>query len=249
MLDEFADSSRGLNFLTYVRNAETDLDGRFHFHFDPGEQVKLTVQANGFEPVTRSLMVAPDQGPIDFRLDSGKVIRGRVTDLDGRPILGANIIIPRFTRHEGVFLRTWTDSNGRFVWGSAPSGQVELSIWKEGYLGIDRATFTSDDRESAVVLRPGLTVTLRVRDSGSGQAIKQFTVEAGVVDPATGTVSWKPAVGAMDDGEYRTILDSSSAPYQIRVKAQGYEADISRVLKGNERDVEEVIDLKRTVGH
>ncbi len=115
------DSSKGLTFLDYVRHTDTAADGRFHFHFEPNEKLKLTVQVSGFEPATRSIVANPNHEPIEFKLDSGKVIRGRVVDPGGKAIPGANVIIPRFTKHEGVFLRKWTDSEGRFTWGSAPA--------------------------------------------------------------------------------------------------------------------------------
>src|SRR5208283_5747078 len=95
-----SDSSQGLTFLDYVRRTETAADGRFHFHFEPNEKVKLTVQVSGFEPATRSIVANPNHEPIEFKLDSGKVIRGRVVDLGGKPVPGANVIIDRFTKHE-----------------------------------------------------------------------------------------------------------------------------------------------------
>ena len=108
--DRVTESSDGMSFLTYVRHTETDADGGFHFHFDPNEKVTLTVQVKGYEPATKSLVVRPGIEPIEFHLDAGKVIHGRVVNLEGKPIPAANILIPRFSSHQGVFLRIWTDS-------------------------------------------------------------------------------------------------------------------------------------------
>jgi protocatechuate 3,4-dioxygenase beta subunit len=244
------DSSMGQTFLSYVLHTETDLDGRFHFHFKPGENIKLTAQVDGFEPMTKSLVVHPDQNPVQFQLATGKKILGRVVDRDGEGIPGAVVFIPRFTKHEGVFLRTLTDSEGRFAWASAPSEPVEFSIYKDGYLGLDRLSFTAADEESTVVLQRGVTVVLGARDATTGQRINEFSIETGSLDLATGMTSWKPGLTAtVAGGEYRTTLTTAGAPYQFRIKAAGYKTNTSRVLKGGERDFEEVIDLKRTTDH
>jgi len=241
------ESSRGLTFLTYVRHAETDTGGRFHFHFEPDESVNLTVQVNGFEPATRSLTAKPDQDPIEFVLDAGKVIRGRVVDLGGKPIPGALVFIPGPAKHKGVFLRTWTDWEGRFIWGSAPSGQVELSISKEGYLWIAIESFTADDKETVVVLKPALTVMLSVRDAGTGRPIKSVSVETGTIDPATGSLRWQSEPAAdSDDGVFRVTLDATKGPYQLRVKSKGFGWTASRTIRGDEKDVTEVIHLEKS---
>ncbi|MGC8639784.1 MAG: M56 family metallopeptidase, partial [Isosphaeraceae bacterium] len=262
------ESSQGLTFLEYVRHTETDLDGRFHLHFDPDEMISLTVQVNGFEPVTRSFVAGPDLGPVEFKLDAGKVIRGRVVDVDGKPLAGALVILQsapgmkgvvsriwtdsRGRRHQdspgilGLFLRTWTDSRGRFVWGSAPAGKVLLSISKKGYTWIDLAPFTADDPEKQVVLKPGLDVEIHARDAVSHEAIKSFSIETGVLDVTTGKVAWKPwLTRGVNDGEYRTTVDATLAPYQFQLKAAGYAPVMSRPVGGDEKDVSLTIDMRR----
>ena len=240
------ESSRGLTFLEYVRNTETDLDGRFHLHFEPDEKIKLTVQVSGFEPVTRSFVARPDLGPVEFQLDAGKVIRGRVVDVNGKPVPGANVILPNQPRNGGIFLRTWTDMQGRFVWGSAPAGQVELMIGKEGYRWIDRAPFTADDKEKEVVLKPGLTVEIIALDAASSKAINNFSIETGVLDPTTGVVDWKPELTrSVSDGEFRTTLDATMAPYRFRIKAEGYAPKLSREIRPEEKDVAEEIEMEK----
>ena len=205
-----SESTNGGSCLTYIRHAETDRDGRFHLHFEPKTRVKLTVQVAGFEPVTSSLIARPNQDPIEFRLEPGKVIRGRVLDLAGKPIPGACVFIPRFSRHQGVFLRTWTDLEGRFVWDSAPAGNVEFSIGKDGYLGLDRVAFTAGREETVVILKPGLHVKFQARDSRTHEPIKQFTIETGVMDRDSGMVVWKPELlRSVNDGEFWTTLDAT----------------------------------------
>jgi hypothetical protein len=244
------ESSRGLAFLEYVRNTATDLDGRFHLQFDPDEKIKLTVQVNGFEPVTRALVAKPNVGPVDFQLDAGKVIRGRVVDLNGKPIAGANVIIPRFTKHEGVFLRTWTDHDGRFTWGSAPSEPVELSISADGYMWIERAPFAADDKETVVRLKPSLTVIVRVREDATGRPINNASIESGTTERQTGRLTWRQIVALnLEDGDFRVTMDAAEGPYQLRVRSEGFEPSVSRPIRGDEKQATEVINLTKSVPH
>jgi hypothetical protein len=186
------ETTEGQAFLTYIRHTETDAAGGFHFHFNPNEKITLTVQIKGYEPDTKSFVVKPGIEPIEFRLEPGKVIHGRVVDLEGKPIPAANIFIPRFSSHQGVFLRTWTDSQGRFRWDSGPSKAVELSIGKQGYVWVERVLFVTFEQETVVTLRPGLTITVTASDAQTGKAVKEFSTETGVSDPDTGMVTWKP---------------------------------------------------------
>ena len=132
-----SESSDGMTFLTYNRHTETDAEGRFHFHFNPNEKVTLTAQVKGYEPDTKSLVVKHGIEPIEFRLEPGRVIRGRVVDLSGKPIPAASIIIPVRSSHQGVFLRTWTDYRGAFPLGQR-SVQGGGAIDRQGRLRLDR---------------------------------------------------------------------------------------------------------------
>ena len=240
-----SESSDGMTFLTYNRHVETDAEGRFHFHFNPNEKVTLTAQVKGYEPDTKSVVVEHGIEPIEFRLEPGRVIRGRVVDLSGKPIPAANIIIPHYSSHQGVFLRTWTDLDGRFRWDSGPTKAVELSIGKDGYVWIDRLKFLPFDQETLVKLKPALYVTITARDAQTGKAVKEFSTETGVSDPDAGTVTWKPEVRTVTDGEHRTTLDATEGPYRFRITSKGYEAGLSRVVEKYEKEATLVIDLEK----
>ena len=122
---EVVDSTRGLTFLTYVRRAFTDREGRFHFHLPRGGDISLTAQARGSAPATLKVAALADSPPIEFRLASGRRLRARIVDSEGKPIAGANIIIPDNGEHSGIFFRRWSDAEGRFEWDSAPVESVD----------------------------------------------------------------------------------------------------------------------------
>jgi hypothetical protein len=240
------ESSRGLTVLDYLREAETDAEGRFRFHLEPKEKVKLTVQVKGYEPLTRSFEARDATHPIELRLEPGKVVLGRVVDPAGKPIPAVSVMVSSLSRNKELFLQTWTDSTGRFRWDSAPAGQVELSVGTEEYLWLENVPFTADGQEKVVVLKPGLTVTIKTRDSRTGLPIKSFSIETGIQVPGTDDFRWEPGLTrAVTDGEYRTALDARVGPYQFRVKSDGYVPVTSRAVRGDEKSVEEVIELER----
>jgi hypothetical protein len=47
------------------------------------------------------------------------------------------------------------------------------------------------------------------------------------------------------DGEYRTTLDATAAPYRFRVTSKGYEAGLSRLVEKNEKELALVVDLEK----
>jgi hypothetical protein len=246
-----SDSSRGMTHLTYVRHTETDSDGRFHFHFQPYERLTLSVHASGFEPHAKSIEARPGIGPLEFRHRFGKVIRGRVVDIEGKPIEAACVAISNAGRQRAIFLRTWTDSAGQFLWGSAPPWEVLLSISKEGYIPDLRAVFSPKDQEKTVVLRPVLSVTITACDAETSLTINQlFSIEYGILDPNQDAIDWLPTPTSrtVGPGENEAILDATGGPYRLRVQCDGFEPAATRLIRGDEKDVREMIKLKRVIG-
>ncbi len=68
---------------------EADADGRFRFTHVPAGEAILTVQAPGHAPDLRKVDLRADLPPVEFRLDKGRTIRGRVVDRHGEPLAGA----------------------------------------------------------------------------------------------------------------------------------------------------------------
>ena len=191
-------------------------------------------------------MATPGLDPIEFRLEPGKV-SSRPGDRHRRQTDSRGLRDhPELRPAQGIFLRTWTDLDGRFRWDSAPSRNVVLSISKDGDMGIQGAHFTADNVEKTVVLRPGLRVTIIARDARTGEAVERFRVTAGKVDADTGAfVSDQGQFSVVTEGEYQVTLDATAGPYQFQVSSEGYEPATSTMLKGDEKEVKEVIKLEK----
>jgi uncharacterized GH25 family protein len=231
----------------YALHADTDTSGRFRFHFDAYQKVELGLQVKGYEPETKLLSVKPEIEPVEFRLKPGKLIHGLVVDIDGKPIPAASIVLTQHIAHHGVFLRMWTDSQGRFRWDSGPSKGAWLTFAKSGYIRAEGVQLLPQDRDQLITLDPTVVVTIRVRDERTGERIDRFSVERGVAEPDTGQVVWPRGVSALvGGGEFRELPDAVAGPYRYRIKSEGYEPGISRVVEQTEKEAILVIDLKRS---
>jgi RNA polymerase sigma factor (sigma-70 family) len=241
---DVVDSTQGMTFLLFLRRTKTDADGLFHFHFDPNEQVTLTATAKGHAPEDRVWRAGPGEAPVEFRLPRGHMIQGRVVDHRDRPLSRTMVYISGVGRYKGVFLRTWTNAEGRFRWDEAPDDDVPLWFSKSGYVAVQYLPVRPSDRETVVVLKPALTVKGKVLDARTGEAIKSFSIETGAVDPKTGAVAWSPATMQwINEGEYRLTLDGTTPAHQFRVQAAGHEPFVSRVLRGDEGEVSHDVRL------
>jgi hypothetical protein len=97
-------------------------DGQGHFRFDAiafGETI-LTVEADGFAPQHRHINHGPDAPPVEFKLDSGRAVRGRVQDQDGLPVAGACVVLGLWHCH--------TETDGRFSWSVSDPVPAEVAV-------------------------------------------------------------------------------------------------------------------------
>jgi hypothetical protein len=239
------DSTRGFTFLTYLRRAFTDPDGRFHIHLPPNGNATLTASAHGFAPNT--LTVKADLGipAVEYRLDSGRMLRARIVDPDGWPVAGANIIIPNTGTHKGIFFRRWSDRDGRFEWADAPAEQVEFSIAAYGYVHRNSVALVASDQEALVVLEREIDVRLHVIDTTTGASIGQFNVEIGIANPDANQFRWQPAPSSGLKGDYRAAVGTNRRPYRFRVSADGYTTTETRTFENKERSPRDIVRLTK----
>jgi protocatechuate 3,4-dioxygenase beta subunit len=241
------DSRMGITHVDFQREALTDAGGRFHIHCAPGEDMTMLVQVRGYQPTTRTFKARPGLGPVDFRLEPGKTLRGRVVDPAGRPIAGALISLPEGTQYRGVFLRTWTDTEGRFAWEGAPADPMGYMIYRSGYLPLHPVLLTAGDRESIVEMKPALRVTIQAHDRRTGLPIRSFTIEAGAKNWDTGAVAWGAEISWMErkDAARQLYLDATRGPYVFRITSARHKMALSRSVQADERDAEVVVELEK----
>jgi peroxiredoxin/protocatechuate 3,4-dioxygenase beta subunit len=217
----------------------------------------LTISAPGFAPDFRTVITAANAA-LEVVLKPGKVIHGRVVDLTGKPVAGAEVSYEGLADRNGIFngrtieWKTQTDANGKFTWNSAPEKPVNLNITKSGYMALEWTRVeTGTTNETTFTLGNPLTVQGLVTDADTGQPIDKFKVTPGW--PENGGVRLqkreaKPGVG----GHYKVHFDSpiiiSPTPYDFvfQISAPGYAPAQSRPIKPGEGDVVWDVKLKKT---
>ena len=103
-----------------IPKTRSDVQG--HFHFAHARSGKLTVlaKAKGYSPGLEVVKTGPKVEPVELRLKPGRMLQGRVVDLNGKPVEGAfiNVDTWRGYRCLGVYLQS--DRDGRFRWTRLP---------------------------------------------------------------------------------------------------------------------------------
>ena len=245
-------------------DTETDVEGRFHFaNVTPGEMV-LTVQAEGYAPDLKTVNVALQTEPLEFRLTKGHTIRGRVVNKEGHPIPGANIAADSWRAHRSIEWQAETDAAGRFVWTSAPPDEVKFSIYRNGFISSDWYPSMFSEQEQVITLLPLLRVHGTVVDADTGLPVLKIKVIPGSTSTETNQASWHEyGIMTFTNGQYQMAFDmkpSGTAIYIdanrhetiytntahiVRVEADGYDPTNSRPFKSDEGDVVFDFQLKK----
>ncbi len=177
---------RMLGNLQILSRLRTDPAGAFRLPGRLRREVLLAASAPGFASVTTLITVVPGLAPVVLTLPPENPLRGRVQDVDGKPIAKASVQLPDY-RNDGLALQ-WqgeTDAEGRFTWAGAPTNEVNLLISAPGYAPLLRPLRATRD-EQVITLRDGYLERLRlsgsVVDADSGEPVPFFQVKAHLAD-------------------------------------------------------------------
>jgi hypothetical protein len=227
---------------------KTDAQGNFSYQFAPGQQVILTVQAKGFAPALKQLVMGAEKQTIAFQLGKPHHITGKVVDGSGRPVPRAQINVDSWQGQRTLQANFQTDSTGTFHWNEAPAEPVIVNVYAPGVRQLDNQTLTPDQDN---VVHLGKTSHIRgtVTDAETGKPIDQFKLTLGIQWQGQDNVTWQP--GWNNDWGVRpggfNFEDSWSYPgVAVRITAQGYLPAESRVVRSDEGDV--TLDLKMKPG-
>ncbi len=211
----------------------TDASGHFRFaHVASGELV-LTIQAEGFAPELKTVVVNAQTAPLDIRLAPGNTIRIRVINADGKPIAGARIAADTWRAHRSIEWETNTDNEGRCVWTSAPPDTVQFAIGKAGFRNDfgHQPSFVPSETEQIVTLVAPLHIHGTAIDSETGQPIAKFKIPPGIIFETVATPgailekvaepTWQVSQAiSFTNGQYD--LPSENSIDVLRIEAEDY---------------------------
>ncbi len=217
----------------------TDDDGRFRFpHVRAGETV-LTVQAVGYAPGLRKVVVRPGLTPVEFRLEKGRTIQGRVVDAKGAPLAGATVDVDGWRGHRTLHWRMTTDEAGEFRWWDAPPDAFWIGVEREGYLRIDRREVPPAASDLTFALVKRLKVRGFVLDTETRHAVKSFTLVPGTESGGHVSPYWdRRGARLVRRGRYEIQFDDTTRQQgrRLRIEADGYMPAVSRVIRDDEDD-------------
>jgi hypothetical protein len=245
-----------------VRVTETDSQGRFEFpRTRPGKRFLGLKHAN-YAPTTA--MIGVSNNAVELGLKPGKLLRVRVTDQDGKSISGAEVQLTECCSQTHAGVRTgggswsypgleWTtDGEGRFVWSNAPPDTAYWSFSKGGYMTRSHHALNPSENEQVIKLGLPFHISGTVMDADTGRPVREFVISAAYVlsnpQPHWNEYNRQQFKDGKFQVSYTYPLFSGGADmhdWQFRVEADGYETQVSRVVRDAERGAELKFPLAR----
>jgi protocatechuate 3,4-dioxygenase beta subunit len=139
---------------TGSRVGSTDPAGSYVIEgLEPGIY-NVTVTAAGFTSAERSGIEVGDSGltsSVDFRLEPGRILRGRVVDPGGRGLGGAMVFVTQTSTGETFSRPTQTDVNGVFTATGPGEGTVDITAIAGGWAPASRTGVVPREGEETVI--------------------------------------------------------------------------------------------------
>jgi protocatechuate 3,4-dioxygenase beta subunit/peroxiredoxin len=235
----------GSNFPT----TKTDGSGSYQFpQVRPNSELVLTVRAKTYAPDVKSLQTGNEPMEVDFKLEPGRVITGRVVDVTGKGIPGVMIATDTWRGFRSLMVRLNTDKDGRFTWREAPADEVLTDFLKQGYSDLRQVPIKPSDQDVVITLKPPMKVTGTVVDANTGKPVENFTVIQGLEWNQGQPISWQrqygPPIRAMPGGKFEFTLSAPKQPMAVRVEADGYLPEESKTFKDDKETVSLEFKLK-----
>ncbi len=183
------------------KEVKTGADGRFRLlNLRPDIQ-PVTATADGYTPASKVVTPGTNAVEITLQLKQGASLKGIVLDPEGSPVAGARMVYEMrdydLSQQNNLEWEGETDGDGRFEWKSAPEGESEFYVYKQGFAQKRGVKAKAGPEDNIIRLSRIRKVIGVVGDAQTGKPIPRFTVM-----PATG-----------DGGELRSWSDSYRKSY------------------------------------
>jgi hypothetical protein len=236
-------------FGSHYPSTQTDSEGRFEFKNARPDEMVLTVQAKGYSPDLKSFTVYKGMEPLEFRLESGHTIRGRIMDMAGNPVSGAFVAADTWRGHRSLEWRVDTDTEGRFEWFEAPPDEVLIDMGKQNYMSVRNYVMSPSEKEYEITMPPELKISGKVVDAETGEPISEFKLLTGIDWGGDQPISWqRRSTKTFTQGHYEIGFSYPYPAHLIRIEAEGYKPGISRPIGSDEGEVTSDFKLEKGTG-
>ncbi len=212
----------------------TDTDGEYVLKGLRSGSTWVTVESSVHQPVAKKITL-PLAAPLDFVLNPGRVIRGRVIKTDGTPSAGLNVNLDSWNQLRTLAFSTQTDGDGIFIWRGAPKEPVEFTFGScQSREFLSELPLKASDKLQAIVMKPALQFKGKVVDDQTGKPIKIFTL---IYDDATypGEAVWRPEHSQVcRNGQFDWSDTRFGRRYVFRFEAPGYEPLVTDALEARQ---------------
>jgi hypothetical protein len=221
----------------------TSADGRFVFTDAAPGETEIRAQAKGFISASKIIAVVGGLPDVELRLKRGGSVHGRVVDEDDNPIEGVDIMT--YLSGAGTLWRGKTDTEGRFLWESAPEKALEYRVYAKDYQ-TPPPVILETDKDNQITLHKLLTMRISgtVTDSQTKMPIDKFTVAAlpnRMPDVAVVSVEGTA-------GRFTLSVNERYPEYSLRVNADGFVTKTSSSLEFKQGDLFLEFSLSRGDG-
>ncbi|MFI5380702.1 MAG: M56 family metallopeptidase [Tepidisphaerales bacterium] len=214
-------------FLSYYPMPKTGMTGRFSFgNVRTGEAV-MTVTAPGYAPELLRISVHKEMKPVEVKLGPGQVFKGRVVDIDGKPVAGCMVMVDAWRGSRNLNWSVSTDVSGRFFWDGAPADEMSIDAGKEGFIYVRDTVMKAGEAEHVITLQRPMVVRGSVTDAETGRPIDNFRVIPGIVFRPNSddepSFDRDHADTRGHGGKYERTFTEMHAGVAVRIEADGYQ--------------------------
>ncbi len=225
--------------------ATTDDEGRFELdRVRPGSN-EVVIRAKGYVPALQHVEAAVGMAPVEFRLETGGMVTGRVVDEDNKPVAGATVQLQIGSTTLPVMgFPVTSGQDGRFQIDGVPATGGTLVVRRQFNM-VTRHVVPSEKDETFVLAGPKpKTLRITVTDAESGEPVRVFNVVL------RGLMMGRHSATG---GRYESTVSVPSSrqgfpPLQIRIEATGYLPSELRRVQTDGAEIDLKFELKKGTG-
>lgn len=247
---QIVDDSNNRSMARFL-GATSDGDGNYRLEGVPDGAAAFSAQAEGFQRAVRDLEVRAGENRLDFRLEGGHEVSGRVVDAGGQPVSGATVRLgaagdrfPMLLRGDGQS-EARSGADGSFRIAGVSTGSYDVTADKEGYAPGQLESVNVAGRLQGLELRLEAGGAVQGRLLGADLAeLAGASVTAFPADPSIARTAVRLARGGQVDyqGQYR-ISGLTAGEWRVNARTESGRQAQGRVTVSTGSDATLDLDL------